>query len=93
MQKSRIIFLISLGVLLGMVGIITLQYMLVMTVLVFVVIILLLGDFKLWVESLVEKIIASRNETIVTNESAASLRDDIDRIKKRLDALEKGEHE
>jgi len=67
--------------------------MLVMTVLVFVVIILLLGDFKLWVESLVEKIIASRNETIVTNESAASLRDDIDRIKKRLDALEKGEHE
>jgi hypothetical protein len=92
MQQTRIIVLVALGALLAVFGIITMQYMLVMVILVFVVLVLVCGDFKRWVEMLVEKL-ASGNRTgpaeiAGMNESMASLRDEIAHIRERLDALE-----
>ena len=93
MQQTRIIVLVALGALLAFVGILTLQYMLVMVLLVFVVLVLLCGDFKRWVEMLVDKL-ASGNRTgpaevAGVNESIASIKGEIARIRERIDALEK----
>ena len=93
MQQTRIIVLVALGALLAFVGILTLQYMLVMVLLIFVVLVLLCGDFKRWVEMLVDKL-ASGNRTgpaevAGVNESIASIKGEIARIRERMDALEK----
>jgi len=93
MQQTRIIVLVALGALLAFVGILTLQYMLVMVLLIFVVLVLLCGDFKRWVEMLVDKL-ASGNRTgpaevAGVNESIASIKGEIARIRERIDALEK----
>jgi hypothetical protein len=93
MQQKRVIFLVILGALLALLGIVTMQYMLTLVILVFVVIVLLIIDCKNWVESLVDKIAAGNRsgspELTEITESVAAMRTQLARIEKRLDALEK----
>lgn len=97
MQADRCIILVILGALLALFGIITLQYMLVLAILVLVAIVLILTDVKKWAESLVEKIAAGNRspdpEVAKLHEAMDSLSEDVERIGKRLDALERQKNE
>lgn len=97
MERKRVILLVVLGAILGIAGIVTCQYMVALIILSFIVLVLLLADFKQWVESLVEKIAAAgrcnQPEATAIPETVASLLAEIQRIDQRLEALEKKERE
>jgi hypothetical protein len=93
MQRNRVISLAALGTILGIAGIISSQYMLALVILVFIVLVLFIADFKQWVELLVEKIAAGNRvnppDAPGINETIASIRAEIQRIDQRLETLEK----
>jgi len=93
MQQRRIILLVILGAILGIAGIISSLYMVVFIILAFIVLILLIAEFKKWVESLVEKIAAAKRsnppEAASMTETFASLRADLQQIDQRLEELER----
>lgn len=90
MQPDRVILMIILGAFLVLLGIITSQAGLALTILAIIAIAMF---FKGWVESLVEKITAGNQsntvEMIRLNESVSAMKADIARIGERLDLLEK----
>lgn len=90
MQPDRVILMIILGAFLALMGIITSQTGLALTILAIIAIAMF---FKGWVESLVEKITAGNQSNSVEisylNESVAAMRADIARIGERLDLLER----
>ena len=92
MEIKRIILLVILGAVIAVFGFITLQGVLAFVVLAFIVLVLLLSDAKLWIESLVEKIACAKtvtsSEAMLLNESIAAMKSELVTLEQRLDALE-----
>lgn len=90
MERTHIILLILLGAAVGIFGIVTFQWYMILVILVLVVLVLLARDFKRWVESLVETIAAARDPARGegNRESIASMKADLAGIERRLEALE-----
>jgi len=97
MEIKRIIFLVILGAISAGIAVITLQWILAFIVLVFIVLVLLLSDAKVWIESLVDKIVSAKtvtsSEAMLLNESIAAMRSELVTMEQRLDALEEKEHQ
>ncbi|MFA6361918.1 hypothetical protein [Methanoregula sp.] len=106
MQRKRVILLVILGGVLslaaGFIAIAGPSFssftpLIVLIILAAMVVVLLIREFRQWVESLVEKLAAGNRinppETAGIPETIASLRAEIERINQRLEALEKKERE
>jgi hypothetical protein len=102
MEPKRVVLFVVLGGVLSvatgflaMTGLFSLTPLIVLIILVALVVVLLVREFKQWVESLVEKIAAGNrfnpSESDRINESVASIKAGLARIEERLDALEKKE--
>ena len=97
MDLNRIIFLVILGVGLCAISFITtftgwavITPIVLITILIAVVVILLVRDLKLWIESLVDRMAAGdskhREEIARISASLESLKATVVRVEKRLDA-------
>lgn len=97
MREEHVVLLVILCGSLAFLGVLIFQYLMVIAIICIVIIILLLSEFRKWVESLVEKIAAAGRqqapEVTGLNGAVASLREDVASIERRLDALERGEME
>lgn len=100
MEPKRVVLFLVLGGVLAvatgffaMIGLFSFTPLIVLILLVALVVVLLVREFKQWVESLVEKIAAGNRfnppECDYINESVASLKAGLTRIEERLDILEK----
>jgi len=94
MELNRIYLLVILGVAIAFLALITMQLFTALIAIVFLVIVLILRDSKVWVESLVDKLASAKaaavKESAVTNETVAELRKEIARLEERLDSLAEG---
>jgi len=100
MDLKRIIYLVILGVVLCAISFLTaltgwaaITPMVIITILVAVVVILLVRDLKLWIESLVDRIATGdskhREELDRISTSLESVKATVARIEERMDSLEK----
>lgn len=100
MDLKRIVFLVILGVVLCAISVLTaltgwaaVTPIVIITILVAVVVILLVRDLKLWIESLVDRMAAGdikhREELARISTSLESMKTTVARIEERLDSLGK----
>ena len=97
MEIKRIIFLVISGAIIAGIAVVTLQWIPAFIVLVFIAMVLLLSDAKVWTESLVDKIASAKtvtsSEAMLLNESIAAMKSELMTMEQRLDLLEEKGHQ
>lgn len=95
MELNRLYLLVILGAAIAFLALITMQLFTALIAIVFLVIVLLLRDAKVWVEALVDKLASTKpvavTESAVTDETVAELKSKIVRLEERINLLEEKE--